>query len=303
MWSEAARGHRLGAEQPAREREEVLVHVPLAREGDRGRLEIRPFHEPYRGAEREQAFDVVRRATEIRLQRDAHARRSLAQLTEQIDGAIDVGRTLHVEPDEVARGFGVGHQLLQLLTGEIGVDVEPEVRRFDGDLRVQTRWRAPRPSPSRSARPRRGRPRRMGTFSPRCVKIVPIPELFLCPRGRQRVVEPLSRHERRHGAAHEGGFRGMVTKPRIGGRRQQQLASERHVGEDTREPFRAGRVTECDDPGLQARSSDAPEIPRADVRGRAGARRRDRRRRRAGTTCWARSSRQRSRCRTATVSS
>ena len=29
------------------------------------------------------------------------------------------------------------HQLLQVLTGEIGVDVEPEVRRFDGDLRVQ----------------------------------------------------------------------------------------------------------------------------------------------------------------------
>ena len=239
---------------------------------------------------------------EIRLQRDADARRSLAELTKQIECAIDVGRALHVEPDEVVRGFGVAHQLLQLLTGESGVDVEPEVRRFDGHLRVQAAG-ADRVHHRHVVSGHGSGVLDLGHVLPEMREDGADPELFLRARGRQRIVEPLSRHERRHGAAHEGGFRGMVPKPRIGGRRQQQLASERHVTEDTREPFRAGRVRACDDAGLQARSADAPEIPGADVRGRAGPRRRDRRRRRAGTTCWERSSRQRSRCRTATVSS
>ena len=120
-----------------------------------------------------------------------------------------------------------GHQLLQVLAGEIGVDVEPEVRRLDGDLRVQPAG-VHRVHHRHVVRGHGSGVLDAGYVLPEMREDGSDPELFLCARGRQRIVEPLSRHERRHGAAHERGSRRVVPKPRIGGRRQQQLASERH---------------------------------------------------------------------------
>ena len=130
---------RIVGQQAARQRVEVFVDVGFLRIRDRRRFEVRALDQPDRRAERHQRFDVVLRAIQIRLQRDADSRRSRARAAEQIERRIDVGRALHVDPDEVVALAGAIDQPLQVAEAQLLVEIEPELRRLDRDLRPQAR--------------------------------------------------------------------------------------------------------------------------------------------------------------------
>ena len=70
------------------------------------------------------------RPEEIRLNRDADLRRLLAQPLEQRDRAVDVRRALHVEPEEVAGGFGALEQREAVIEADVGILVVAELRRL-----------------------------------------------------------------------------------------------------------------------------------------------------------------------------
>ena len=57
---------------------------------------------------------------------------------EQIERRIDVGRALHVDPDEVVALGRAIDEPLQVAEAELLVEIEPELRRLHRDLRVET---------------------------------------------------------------------------------------------------------------------------------------------------------------------
>ena len=54
---------------------------------------------------------------------------------------IDVRRALHVDPEEVVALLGALDQPIEVAVAQRRIQVEPELRRLDGDLRVEPRGR------------------------------------------------------------------------------------------------------------------------------------------------------------------
>ena len=116
---------------------EVLVDVGLLRIGDVRRLEIGALHDADRGAERDSDSTSLRGAIEVGLHRDADPRRLRARAAEQIERRIDVGRALHVDPQEVAALLGPLDQPIEVRSHSAAIEIEPELRRLDRDVRVE----------------------------------------------------------------------------------------------------------------------------------------------------------------------
>ncbi len=82
-------------------------------------------------------FDVLRRAEQIRLDGDADARALRARALEELDRRIDVRRSLHVDPDEVAALLGALDQAIHVALAQPAIEIEAELRRLDRDVRVE----------------------------------------------------------------------------------------------------------------------------------------------------------------------
>src|SRR5262245_12233348 len=126
-------------ERAATEFEKAGVDVGLARVGERGRLEIRALDQPDAAPERQYRLQIVFRAIEVSLQRDARSFKALTHFPEQCQRSIEVRRAFHVDPDEVVPRFCTTRQSLQVGQADRLVEIETELRRLDGNLRSQTR--------------------------------------------------------------------------------------------------------------------------------------------------------------------
>src|SRR5262245_47254066 len=117
----------IGGEQPAGESIELLVDVRLLRQRDGRGFEVGALDQADGRPERDERFDILRSSMEIRLQRDANPRRSLARPPKQLDGGVDVWRALHVDPDEVVARGRVIDQPLKISKAEICVEIQAKL--------------------------------------------------------------------------------------------------------------------------------------------------------------------------------
>src|SRR5208282_3645992 len=59
------------------------------------------------------------------------------QLAHEVEGALGVGRALHVHADKVVTAGGVRNQRANVLVCQLLVDVQPHVRELEADVRLQ----------------------------------------------------------------------------------------------------------------------------------------------------------------------
>ena len=60
-----------------------------------------------------------------------------ARALEQLERRIDVGRALHVDPEEVVALLGALEQPIEIALAQRAIEIEPELRRLDRDVRVE----------------------------------------------------------------------------------------------------------------------------------------------------------------------
>ena len=118
------------------ERGVVRVDLALVAVGDGGGFVVGALDEADGGIEREEAFDVGRRTPEIRLEADAGVRLGRAQPLVDLDRGVRVGAALHVDPQVRVVGRRVRGEPLEMDQAGVGVVIEAELGRLDGDLAV-----------------------------------------------------------------------------------------------------------------------------------------------------------------------
>jgi hypothetical protein len=116
---------------------------------------------------------------------------------EQIERAIDVGRALHVEPDETCRRLGVAHQLLQVLPASSTSMSSPRCVGLTATCAFKPPACTASITVSVSARRRPGVVD-LGHVLPEMREDGPDPSCSCAAAAAERVLEPLRRHERRH---------------------------------------------------------------------------------------------------------
>jgi hypothetical protein len=75
---------------------------------------------------------------EVRLEADADASPLRARPAEEIERRVHVARLLHVDPDEGAERRRARRERTDVRRTRLAIDVEPEVRELDRDLRRQS---------------------------------------------------------------------------------------------------------------------------------------------------------------------
>jgi len=106
------------------ERQVVRVDFLLGREGDRARLGVRAFDKPDRRFQRHQPGNILDRAVEVGLERDAGAGVVEPQPAIQVQCRLGVGAPFHVDPQEALGLRSGSSQLLQVRVGGCCVDIE-----------------------------------------------------------------------------------------------------------------------------------------------------------------------------------
>jgi hypothetical protein len=84
----------------------LQVHVALCRIRHMRRFQVRALYQPDHRIQVQEAFDVLRRSPEVRLDRYPDGRVLRLQLAIQRQRAIDVARILHVDPELALRCDG-----------------------------------------------------------------------------------------------------------------------------------------------------------------------------------------------------
>ena len=125
-----------GRQQHSGEAKEVAVHVRFSREGDIRRLPVGSLHQADGRGEGEELLQVRFGAAEVGLEAEAEAAPVLAHGPEDFQGAVHVGRGLHVHPDQ-GPGVARRHDALQALAGAIESKIEAKLRKLHGDFRVE----------------------------------------------------------------------------------------------------------------------------------------------------------------------
>ena len=101
---------------------------------DRLRLDVDPLADAHVVESR----DVRERAPQVCLQHDADVLVTVrAQLAIELQGAVGRRRVLHVDAHEVPARRGVARERLQVLPDKLLVELEPEARQLDGDVRIE----------------------------------------------------------------------------------------------------------------------------------------------------------------------
>ena len=75
---------------------------------------------------------------QVRLEGDAHVGVLRAQGLVEVEGALGVRAALHVDPEKAPRVGGRSREPQQVGISRVGVDVEAELRRLDGNLGLHT---------------------------------------------------------------------------------------------------------------------------------------------------------------------
>ena len=103
-----------------------------------GGSRVGALDDPDRGAERDQRLDVLGGAVADTPESRSPMRAVFARACAiQLEGRIDVRRALHVDPQEVAALLGPLDQPIEVALAQRAIEIEPELRRLDGDLRVE----------------------------------------------------------------------------------------------------------------------------------------------------------------------
>ncbi len=224
---EGTRILRIPGHEPEAEPVEVLVHIPLARVGHFGGLEIGSLDDPDCRPQWEQRLEVVRGAEQISLERQTHPVRAGSRAAVERERPVHVRGALHVDPEEVAVRVGARKQAVQMPFAERRIEVEPELRRLDRYLRVEA-----------------GRGHRLEHFH---VVVGNALSLFrrreVLAKGRQDrgyalrpetlgcadgILDPLPRHEPANRAPHERRTGCAFAQPRIGGPGEQNSPHQTH---------------------------------------------------------------------------
>ena len=107
----------------------------------------------------------------------------------QLERRIDVGRALHVDPEEVAAPLGPLEDALEVALAQRAIEIEAELRRLDRDLRVEPGRRNLVEHVEVVLRDLLGFAG-VVRFSPSCVRMVVMPSARQLARGAQRVLDP-----------------------------------------------------------------------------------------------------------------
>ena len=118
---------------------ESAVDVSLGPEDDLGTFPVAALHDPDPGAGRREALDVGGPVAQVGLEDDSHVGRpvGVAELLEDGDRPIDVGRLLHVDPDEDLLGNRRVQRAPEIAQAGGVVDVEADLGRLDRDVRIE----------------------------------------------------------------------------------------------------------------------------------------------------------------------
>ncbi len=151
----------------------------------------------------------------------------LAQLAEQLQRGRGVGRAFHVDPQPAAVGAGRVGERAQVADAQLGIDIEAQLRRLDGDLALH---------PAGLDALERDHVMRqhgigfglVGDVLAQVRERHRESELVLLGRGDQRLVERLARHEPADGQLHELAARGLALEPGTAGTSEQQAAHGIH---------------------------------------------------------------------------
>ncbi len=129
---------RAGLDQAAREECVRTVHVVLRGHRDARGLQVGALTQAHLHAQH--AFEVRRRAIQIRLQREPDASRiPLLQREAHLDRAFGVPMILHVEGHGDSGRTRTFHHARRVLHRQIAIDVQPQLRQLRADVRVEPR--------------------------------------------------------------------------------------------------------------------------------------------------------------------
>ena len=114
------------------------MDVALIREGDVLRFLVRTFAEPHTGAELDHVVHVRRGAPEVGLQHDADrvAEFRIEDVLEQLERPGGIARLLHVDAHERLMLLCPADDGAHVVDAQLLVDVEPHLRKLDGDIGV-----------------------------------------------------------------------------------------------------------------------------------------------------------------------
>ena len=132
------RGSAAGGEQSVEAAHEAPPDLVEPLEGDRRGLDVDSFAKPNTRTERRERRDVRLRAAQRRLQHDPD--RVVAVSPEpavEVERLVRGARVLHVDADEDAARLGVEHEVRDERAAQRRVELEPEARELDRDVRVE----------------------------------------------------------------------------------------------------------------------------------------------------------------------
>jgi len=126
----------LGLKQLFAEREVIRIHVRLTRKRSLGRLHICAFDQSDRRPLRQQLSKIFFCPVKIRLQAYAHVGKLAECAAVQVEGHVHVVARFHIDPDDGLLGRARDDRL-QMPKTDFGGKVQPQLRQFDGDFRLQ----------------------------------------------------------------------------------------------------------------------------------------------------------------------
>ena len=120
----------------------VRIHVGFAFKCDARRFLIGALAQANANPFRQQLFDIALRALQVGLNHGTHAiliPRHAMQFVNEVQGALRIGRTFHIDPHKARRlhGCRFTHQAGHEFASHFLVHIQPHVCQFQTDVRVQ----------------------------------------------------------------------------------------------------------------------------------------------------------------------
>ena len=126
-----------GLEHGDAQGEVVGVDIVATLVGDGGRLRVGTLDEPDLGIERQQALDVGRGASEVRLEADPGVRVDRLEALVERDRSLGVGAALHVHPEGPAGLGRLRGQRRCVLERPLDIEIEAELGQLHADLAIE----------------------------------------------------------------------------------------------------------------------------------------------------------------------
>src|ERR1035437_9823345 len=125
-------------EQKVHQFDEIAVHLRLALESHRGRLQISAFAQTHANTARAQHFYILAAAIQVSLDHRAGRFVTVVQIGDEVERAVGVFARFHVHAHEVAQRGGLANQRLDV-GGALGQrKVHAELRQFQRDVAVDS---------------------------------------------------------------------------------------------------------------------------------------------------------------------